>query len=281
MLCLFLAMDSVCSVSSCRKVLPLTPHPQPYESDLPDAKRKESLPLDPPPFSYNAYDDWSWAVVDDQSVGLPVYQEFMESCAEVAGASFCKSQENWRMQMNMYQTRSVYNYTEAGFMKRRAPDDLFQLIREFFDRNRHDASIEWADVTTFHNNWEVPTRMVRVDNETLVGGGQALYATIADAVRPLVEEWIGMRLAVTSVYGVRIYGNQSILAPHVDRLPLVSSIIMNIDQDVDEDWPLEVYDHFGRGHNVTMQPGDIVFYESATIIHGRPFPLQGKVSKRE
>jgi hypothetical protein len=62
----------------------------------------------------------------------------------------------------------------------------------------------------------------------------------------------------------------------VDRLPLVSSAIINVDQDVDSDWPIEVYDHSGRGHNVSMKPGDMVLYESHTVLHGRPFPMQGK-----
>ena len=85
-----------------------------------------------------------------------------------------------------------------------------------------------------------------------------------------------MRQAVTSVYGIRIYYNQSILAPHVDRLPLVSSAILNVAQSVDTDWVLEVYDHEGMAHNVTMEPGDLVLYESHSVIHGRPFPLQGE-----
>jgi prolyl 4-hydroxylase len=39
---------------------------------------------------------------------------------------------------------------------------------------------------------------------------------------------------------------------------------------------LEVYSHDGVAHNVTMAPGDLVLYESHSVIHGRPFPLKGK-----
>lgn len=35
--------------------------------------------------------------------------------------------------------------------------------------------------------------------------------------------------------------------PDSHRLPLVSSAIINVAQDVDEDWILEVYDHDGVG----------------------------------
>ena len=62
----------------------------------------------------------------------------------------------------------------------------------------------------------------------------------------------------------------------VDRLPLVSSAIINVDQDVDEPWPVEVYSHDGKAYNVSMEPGDMVLYESHTVLHGRPFPLKGR-----
>jgi prolyl 4-hydroxylase len=51
--------------------------------------------------------------------------------------------------------------------------------------------------------------------------------------------------------------------------------LVNVDQDVDEPWPLEVYGHDGKATNVTMAPGDMVLYESHSVIHGRPFPLKG------
>lgn len=58
------------------------------------------------------------------------------------------------------------------------------------------------------------------------------------------------------------------LSLDTDRLPLVSSAIINVAQDVDEPWPLEVIGHDGKAYNVTMLPGDLVLYESHSIIHG-------------
>jgi prolyl 4-hydroxylase len=40
--------------------------------------------------------------------------------------------------------------------------------------------------------------------------------------------------------------------------------------------PLEVIGHDGIARNVTMLPGDLVLYESHSILHGRPFPLKGR-----
>lgn len=55
-----------------------------------------------------------------------------------------------------------------------------------------------------------------------------------------------------------------------------SSDLIRLEQDVDEDWPLEVIGHDGKSRNVTMKPGEIIFYESHSVIHGRPYPLQGR-----
>ena len=90
-----------------------------------------------------------------------------------------------------------------------------------------------------------------------------------DLAKPVVEEWTGMELKPSSQYGIRIYTEGmlmlllfiflitviyssssdnlcfqrvyfaidlgAILNPHADRLPLVSSCIINVAQDVDEE----------------------------------------------
>jgi prolyl 4-hydroxylase len=61
---------------------------------------------------------------------------------------------------------------------------------------------------------------------------------------------------------------------------LVSSCIIQVAQDLNEDWPIEVYSHDGKAHNVTMKPGEMVLYESHTVLHGRPFPLNGSLYVR-
>jgi prolyl 4-hydroxylase len=76
----------------------------------------------------------------------------------------------------------------------------------------------------------------------------------------LVQEWTGQDLTQCSLYGIRVYTEGSILATHVDRLPLVSSAIINVAQDLDEPWPIEVYGYDGKATNVNMEPGDMVLY---------------------
>ena len=118
--------------------------------------------------------------------------------------------------------------------------------------------------------------MVSVEDSGLRGGGSGLKQKIWNAARDTIQEWTGQELTQCSLYGIRIYYEGSVLASHVDRLPLVSSAIINVAQDVDEPWPLEVIGHDGRARNVTMEPGEMVLYESHSVIHGRPFPLKGR-----
>ncbi len=44
---------------------------------------------------------------------------------------------------------------------------------------------------------------------------------------------------------------------------------------MDGPWVLEVKGHDGKATNITMEVGDMVLYESHSVIHGRPFPLKG------
>ena len=52
---------------------------------------------------------------------------------------------------------------------------------------------------------------------------------------------------------------------------------MQIDQKVDSDeyWPLLAINHKGEKVKIFLKPGEMLLYESATVPHGRQFPLQG------
>ena len=93
--------------------------------------------------------------------------------------------------------------------------------------------------------------MVSVEDVANLGGGRVLKQQLWNAARDTIQEWTGQRLAECSLYGIRIYEEGAVLAPHVDRNPLISSAIINVDQDVDEPWPLEVIGHDGKAYNIT------------------------------
>ena len=118
--------------------------------------------------------------------------------------------------------------------------------------------------------------MLDITDSKYRGGGSKLESMINEVARHSLQEWTGQELTPTSLYGIRKYTSGSVLATHVDRLPLVTSAIINVAQDVDEPWPLEVFGHDGVAYNVTIEPGEMIMYESHSILHGRPFPLKGR-----
>lgn len=64
--------------------------------------------------------------------------------------------------------------------------------------------------------------------------------------RPMLTAWAGVSLQETALYGVRVYTRNAWLRQHVDkRTTHVISEIVNVDQEVDEPWPLQIRDHAG------------------------------------
>jgi prolyl 4-hydroxylase len=207
------------------------------------------------------------------------YDDFMDGCRKYYGdkGNRCDDTEDERIEMSIRQPQSMINYTSTGYTKIKAPKEVFDVLSSFWETNQHNTKNEtWAVGYTYTNHWESPTFLVSVEDTTLLGGGFALKSKIWDAAKSTLEQWTGMEQKPTSLYGIRIYTEGAILSPHVDRLPLVSSCIVNVAQDVDELWPLEVIDREGRAVNITMEPGDMVLYESGSLIHARPFPLKGR-----
>merc|ERR1712013_442623 len=94
---------------------------------------------------------------------------------------------------------------------------------------------------------------------------------------PPAEAWAGMRLLGSSVYGIRRYTRGAWLATHLDQLSThVISAIINVGQKGNP-WPLYIKDHAGETHKVYLEPGQVLWYESARLPHGRPEPFQGEL----
>jgi len=226
--------------------------------------------------------------VPDRYQGMPLqilgdrqkaYDELVNGCRKHYGMrkSACDFTERDRIEMNSRQPSGMQNYTELGFKKIKAPAEVFDLIKDFWELNKDQGEDEkWNAGNTYTNHWVAPTKMVSVENTKLRGGGSYLKNKIWNLAKQTLQEWTGQELTPCSLYGIRVYYGDSVLATHVDRMPLVSSAILNVAQDVDEPWPIEVYAHDGRAYNVTMEPGDMILYESHSVLHGRPFALKGR-----
>mmetsp|Transcript_8067 Transcript_8067/g.9372 ORF Transcript_8067/g.9372 Transcript_8067/m.9372 type:complete len:581 (+) Transcript_8067:96-1838(+) len=191
----------------------------------------------------------------------------------------CNEAERDRLEMNLNQPKQMGNYTHSGYAKVHTPSNVFQLLQKFWDQNQRYWWPEfWNDGNTYVNHWEIPTMLLDIGRKDLPNPFTSQeYETIVKSIQDILESWTNQRLVLTSAYGIRLYEEGSILAPHVDRLPLVSSAIINIFQrNVTEPWVLEVIGHDGIAHNLTSELGEMILYESASVIHGRPYPLKGK-----
>ena len=191
---------------------------------------------------------------------LSFYENYLAGCVSHYGkdGEKCVWNEEGRIEMNLNQPKDMHNYTNAGFAKIRAPDEVTSMLREFWNSHHLEQTEEdWPKANTYVNHWVAPTYFVPLDAHR--------ENALAELIRPVLEAWTGQKLILTSVYGIRIYKEGAVLAPHVDRLPLVSSCIINVAQDVDEDWPVEVIGHDGKAVNVTARPGDIILckYQAA------------------
>ena len=226
--------------------------------------------------------------IDNSANLLPdrqaIYDEYLEGCRQKypKPKGICEDSEDGRIDMSLDQPKSMQNYTDIGYKKIKTPPKVWELLRDFWEKNNptdniHQAKPEnWSKGNSYVNHWVSPTYMVSVEDTGLRGGGYKLKDAIWDAAKSTLEAWTGEELRPCSLYGVRVYTEGAILATHVDRLPLVSSAIVNVAQDVDEPWPIEVIAHDGTAHNITMEPGDMVLYESHSVLHGRPFALKGR-----
>lgn len=79
------------------------------------------------------------------------YEHYIQGCVDFYNAQGknkgdrCLTTERDRLAMSLRQPQSVYNYTQMGYTKIRAPDHVFQLLKEFWDKNKHRESPErWA-----------------------------------------------------------------------------------------------------------------------------------------
>jgi hypothetical protein len=57
----------------------------------------------------------------------------------------------------------------------------------------------------------------------------------------------------------------------------VISCILHVDHDENsEPWPIFIEDFQGNTNEVVLESGDMLFYESAKCLHGRPRPFNGE-----
>ena len=165
--------------------------------------------------------------------------------------------------------RDVRNFTSEGFKKATLDKNLFKEIKDYYSNKKEEGKKEYVEGDFIHSRHnENPSYLIELSTE--------LKNKIHSSLQEKLENWSKAKLIPTFVYGIREYKEGSVLVPHRDREKThIISAIINVDQDLDEEWPLLIEDHYYRKHEVYLKPGEIVFYEGAKLLHGRPNEMQG------
>jgi hypothetical protein len=172
-----------------------------------------------------------------------------------------------RLGLNYLQPKLVPALTKEGFLKTKLPKQAWDRLRNWYHSHEQIEKME-NSVGPCLNQIDSPTYMRHLPSIE--------KGALSKFVQPMLEKWSNRELSMTSMYGIRRYTNGAILRMHADTVSThVVSAIINVDNEVNEPWLLEIMDHDGELHYVEMDPGDMVYYESARLLHGRPQPMNG------
>jgi prolyl 4-hydroxylase len=165
---------------------------------------------------------------------------------------------------------SVPAFTKNGFEKTHMPFGLFDELVDAYQNQPEENKKDEDNRFHFMANQEQKpvARLVEIP--------QILRQKIIREFQPICQNWSKQELEFSSLYGIREYSRGTSLKIHHDRIEThIISVIINLAQDVEEEWPLLIEDHVRRQHEVFLQPGEALLYEGARLRHGRPLPLEG------
>ncbi|CAN0367552.1 unnamed protein product, partial [Hapterophycus canaliculatus] len=93
-----------------------------------------------------------------------------------------------RLVNNRQQPVGLPRFTEVGFKKITVPDDVWDLVKTYYEENKDSPKKEkWGKNNVFTNNVEAPSYMVNLPENG------KLKERIFEGLRPILEEWSGVR----------------------------------------------------------------------------------------
>lgn len=207
------------------------------------------------------------------------YNEFLSECRENTRPleHLCDESETDRIHNNLVQPSMMKNYTSIGFKKIKTPPKLNEYLANFWWTNSglSARNEQYIPGSTIINHWRSNTRVMDIDDAYFIGSGGHLRTIIWEESQSILEEWSGVELTPSALYGIRIFGREAVIPPQLDPLPLVISAIIHVEDVLYEPWPIEVYGHDGKAYNVTLERGEMLLYEGNSVIVGRPYPMKG------
>jgi hypothetical protein len=156
----------------------------------------------------------------------------------------------------------------VGFRKTRLDGKLYERLLNHFRSSIHKFKSEPANEYLLTENKSAYPSLLYQDEEFNLG--------LLNDLQEAHEAWSGLPLMYAACYGIRVYQPGSYLYAHTDRTTHVVSSTICVDHRLANRWPLYIEDLEGRPHEVSVEPGEMVFFEGARLRHGRPYPLDGE-----
>jgi len=171
--------------------------------------------------------------------------------------------------------------SDLGFKVIKCPDEPWGIIADAYNLLKNNPQPEIGVGRDIIDGGDIPSEMMSFDQLP------SIRTILHEKLMPIHQEFAGGRaIEPTALYGIRSYNKGATLVNHLDTIGThhVSSIII-VDKDLDcgcsktkateNDWALDFQDHNGAWQKVYAEIGDIILYESATNLHGRPDVFKG------
>jgi len=162
-------------------------------------------------------------------------------------------------------------FHNIGFEKKKIKLECIDKIKEWMNNNTNKFVKEILTKSEVEKN--INSNILQFNTAPI-----ELQELFKNQMSLLLTEWIDYKTNLNYVctYGIREYLKGTVLANHYDKKEShVISAMIHLDDKSEKSWPLYIEDHNFRPHEITMEYGDVVFYESTTCLHGRPTPFDG------
>lgn len=159
-------------------------------------------------------------------------------------------------------------YLGLGFTKARLDSKIYERLVDHLMSNLHKFRSEPAN------------EYIRTENKrsypSLLYQDEDFNKRLMSDLHSVHEAWCGRQIRQAACYGIRVYQPGSYLYNHIDQAGthVVSSTIC-VDHRLHKPWPLFIEDNDGQPHEISVEPGEMVFFEGARLNHGRPYALDG------
>ena len=176
--------------------------------------------------------------------------------------------------LNYYIPLAIKSYTLEGIKLMDMPKNIYEYVFNYYKSNQNNREYEvWFGQTnqSFHEKAMTFVNIRNTINQDLMD----------EYIKPILEEWAGVKLVQTSLYGIREYHPGSWLNFHIDKFNThiisVTFCLAKLNPDTFEiledgqyeDWPIEFVTKDGRIARVNQKPGQMILYESSKVMHGR------------